>query len=58
MAITSRTERQLSIAATLLLTAAIFIIPLKTPNQHAPIADLKPAAVHLAYAETALTIRK
>ncbi len=53
MIINSRMERRLSIAATALLTAAIFVMPIKT---HAPSHTLlEPAASYLKLADAAST---
>lgn len=40
MIISSRRERQLSIAATALLTAAIFVMPFKLPGEDTTRAEL------------------
>lgn len=58
MIISSRRERQLSVAATALLTAAIFVMPIKTSKVETTRAELT-GYVKIADATPAkLTVRK
>lgn len=58
MIISSRRERQLSIAATALLTAAIFVMPIKTPEVDTTRAELAGYVKIADATPVKLTVRK
>ncbi len=58
MIISSRRERQLSVAATALLTAAIFVMPIKTQKADTTSAELTNYVKIADATPVQLTIRK